>query len=191
MRQWNALTLPRRECRQRWCRGHVSPLLEPLAKAGTEAGSMPAQGYPQHIHRDRLLESLRVDMGLLRNHPQARRRGPAVIPRSPSFTGGRAYSVAKKRWREPAGFASDRCRSAAIYDTRTAGTADSRSRTGVRMSDDEIDEMIRTAIYLHLDGAHRVMALEWLDERVAVYHAYKSNVNLTPSSRRARTARSA
>jgi hypothetical protein len=82
-------------------------------------------------------------------------------------------------------------RSAAIYDTLKTGAADSRSLMGIRMSDDEIDEMIRTAIYLHVDDAHRVMALEWLDERVAVYHAYKSDVNLTPRYRRAMTARSA
>jgi hypothetical protein len=41
------------------------------------------------------------------------------------------------------------------------------------MLDDEIDEMIRTAIYLHLDDEHLVPALEWLDERVAVYAACK------------------
>jgi len=41
------------------------------------------------------------------------------------------------------------------------------------MSDDEVDEMIRTAIYLQLDDEHRVLALEWLDERVAVYDAHK------------------
>jgi hypothetical protein len=44
---------------------------------------------------------------------------------------------------------------------------------GVPMSDDEIDEMIRTAIYLHLDDEHQVLALEWLDERVGVYDAHK------------------
>ena len=60
------------------------------------------------------------------------------------------------------------------------------------MSDDEIDEMIRTAIYLHLDDdEHRVMALEWLDARVAVYHAYKSSVTLTPGNRKAMTVRPA
>jgi hypothetical protein len=42
------------------------------------------------------------------------------------------------------------------------------------MSDDEVDEMIRTAIYLHLDDKHLVPALEWLDERVAVYDACKN-----------------
>lgn len=41
------------------------------------------------------------------------------------------------------------------------------------MPDDEIDEMIRTAIYLHLDEGHRVQALQWLDKRVAVYDACK------------------
>ena len=59
------------------------------------------------------------------------------------------------------------------------------------MSDDEIDEMIRTAIYLHLDDEHRVMALEWLDARVAVYCAYRSSLTLTPGNRKAMTARPA
>jgi len=59
------------------------------------------------------------------------------------------------------------------------------------MSDDEVDEMIRTAIYLHLDDAHRILALEWLDERLALYQAYKSNLTLTPGNRKAMTARPA
>jgi len=46
------------------------------------------------------------------------------------------------------------------------------------MPDDEIDEMIRTAIYLHLDDEHRVVALEWLDQRVAVYDAHKDLTSL-------------
>ena len=60
------------------------------------------------------------------------------------------------------------------------------------MSDDEIDEMIRTAIYLHLDDERRVMALEWLDARVAVYHAYRSGPTpWTPGNIKAMTVRPA
>jgi hypothetical protein len=44
------------------------------------------------------------------------------------------------------------------------------------MLDDEIDEMIRTAIYLHIDERHQVQALQWLDERVAVYDAFKDDL---------------
>jgi hypothetical protein len=46
------------------------------------------------------------------------------------------------------------------------------------MADDEIDEMIRTAIYLHLDDERLVPALEWLDERVAAYDARKNDLTL-------------
>jgi hypothetical protein len=55
------------------------------------------------------------------------------------------------------------------------------------MSDDEVDEMIRTAIYRHLDDEHRVLALEWLDERVAVYDAHKDLTSL-PRNRKTVTA---
>lgn len=44
--------------------------------------------------------------------------------------------------------------------------------------------MIRTAIYLQLDDEHRVLALEWLDERVAVYDAHKGLTLLRRYSQR-------
>jgi hypothetical protein len=41
------------------------------------------------------------------------------------------------------------------------------------MPDDDTEEMIRTAIFLHLDEETRVQALQWLDERLSVYEACK------------------
>jgi hypothetical protein len=46
------------------------------------------------------------------------------------------------------------------------------------MPDDEIDEMIRIAIYLHIDERHRPQVLQWLDERVVVYEAFKEDPTL-------------
>jgi len=46
---------------------------------------------------------------------------------------------------------------------------------GTWIPDDEIDEMIRTAIYLHIDERHRLQALQWLDERFVVREASKDD----------------